>query len=81
MQRWALHALRDDLWRARRELVQHALAEAPGVPVAEAIERFAEARPDAMRRVDDFARMLSVEGAADLAGLTLAVRQLRALAD
>jgi hypothetical protein len=34
-----------------------------------------------MRRVDDFARMLSVEGAADLAGLTLAVRQLRALAD
>ncbi|HEY7619169.1 MAG TPA: NAD-glutamate dehydrogenase [Solirubrobacteraceae bacterium] len=81
MQRWALHALRDDLWRARRELVQHALAEAPGVPVAEAIERFADARPDAMRRVDDFARMLSVEGAADLAGLTLAVRQLRALAD
>ncbi len=81
MQRWALHALRDDLWRARRELVQHALAEAPGVPVAEAIERFADARPDAMRRVEDFARMLSVEGAADLAGLTLAVRQLRALAD
>ena len=81
MQRWALQALRDDLWRARRELAQRALGQAPGVSVTEAVERFVDARPDAMRRLEGFARTLSVEGAADLAGLTLAVRQLRALAD
>jgi glutamate dehydrogenase len=80
MQRWALQALRDDLWRARRELAQRALGEAPGAPVPEAVDRFVEARPDAMRRLEGFARTLAVEGAADLAGLTLAVRQLRALA-
>jgi glutamate dehydrogenase len=81
MHRWALQALRDDLWRVRRELVQRALGEAPGVPVNDAIERFAEARADALRRLEAFARTLAVEDAADLAGLTLAVRQLRALAD
>jgi glutamate dehydrogenase len=81
MHRWALQALRDDLWRARRELVARALGEAPGVPVQEAVERFVEARPDAMRRLEGFARTLAIEDAADLAGLTLAVRQLRALAD
>jgi glutamate dehydrogenase len=81
MQRWALQALRDDLWRARRELAERALGEAPGVPVADAIERFVEGRPEAIRRLDGFARTLAVEGSADLAGLTLAVRQLRALAE
>jgi glutamate dehydrogenase len=81
MQRWALQALRDDLWRARRELVQRALSESPGLPVQEAVEAFAEARSDAIRRLEGFARSLTVEGAADLAGLTLAVRQLRTLAD
>jgi hypothetical protein len=70
-----------DLWQARRELVERALGEASGAPVEEAIERFVEARPDAMRRLEGFARTISVEGTADLAGLTLAVRQLRALAN
>ena len=39
------------------------------------------AHPDAMRRLDDLARTMAGEGGADLAGLTLAVRQLRALAE
>jgi glutamate dehydrogenase len=81
MQRWAVQALRDDLWRARRELAQRVLGAGPKAPVADAVERFVEAHPEAMRRFERFARTLSVEGAADLAGLTLAVRQLRALAD
>jgi NAD-specific glutamate dehydrogenase len=79
MQRWALQALRDDLWRARRELACRALNDAPGAPVEEAVERFVEAHPDAMQRLADLARAMTGEGA-DLAGLTLAVRQLRALA-
>jgi glutamate dehydrogenase len=81
MQRWALQALRDDLWSARRELACVALSQAPGAPVEEAVERFVEAHPDALERLADLARTMAGEGGADLAGLTLAVRQLRALAD
>jgi glutamate dehydrogenase len=80
MQRWALQALRDDLWRARRDLAQRALEESPGAPVPEAVEAFVDARPDAMRRLAGLTRAMAGEGGADLAGLTLAVRQLRALA-
>jgi glutamate dehydrogenase len=79
VQRWALQALRDDLWRARRELAQRALAESAGAPVEEAIDAFVESRQEAMRRLDSLARTLAGEGGADLAGLTLAVRQLRGL--
>jgi glutamate dehydrogenase len=80
MQRWALQALRDDLWRARRKLACKAFDDAPGAPVEEAVERFVEAHPEAMQRLADLARAMAGEGGADLAGLTLAVRQLRALA-
>jgi glutamate dehydrogenase len=80
MQRWALQALRDDLWRARRELACGALSEAPGASVEDAVEGFVDTHPDALRRLADLARTMAGEGGADLAGLTLAVRQLRALA-
>jgi glutamate dehydrogenase len=79
-QRWALQALRDDLWRARRDLAQRALQDAPDVPVEEAVDRFVEAHGEAIRRLESLARTLAVEGGADLAGLTLMVRQLRTLA-
>ena len=68
MQRWALQALRDDLWRARRELACKALNDAPGAPVEDAVERFVEAHPDAMQRLADLARTMAGEGGADLAG-------------
>jgi glutamate dehydrogenase len=81
VQRWALQALRDDVWRVRRDLAQRTLQEAPGAPVEEAVERLVTERAEAIRRLDGLARTLAVEGAADLAGLTLMLRQLRALAD
>jgi glutamate dehydrogenase len=81
MQRWALQALRDDLWRARRELACKALNERPGRSVEDAVERFVEAHPDAMRGCRASPERSPSRAAADLAGLTLAVRQLRALAD
>jgi glutamate dehydrogenase len=81
MQRWALQALRDDLWSARRELACVALAAAPGAPVQDAVDAFVEAHPEALQRLAELARTMAGEGGADLAGLTLAVRQLRALAD
>jgi glutamate dehydrogenase len=80
VQRWALQALRDDLWRARRELAQRALQESPDATVEDAIEAFVASRHEAMRRLEGLARTLAGEGGADLAGVTLAVRQLRGLA-
>jgi glutamate dehydrogenase len=80
VQRWALQALRDDLWRARRELAQRALEASPDATVEEAIEAFVASRHEPLRRLETLARTLAGEGGADLAGLTLAVRQLRGLA-
>jgi glutamate dehydrogenase len=81
MQRWALQALREDASQVRRELAGGVLAEAAdGASAAEAVEAFLAERGGALRRLEGFLRSLSREGEPDLAGLTLAVRQLRALA-
>jgi glutamate dehydrogenase len=79
MQRWALQAVREDAFHARRELAECALRESPGAEPAEAVERFLQARADRTRRLEGFLRALAREGDPDLAGLTLAVRQLRAI--
>jgi glutamate dehydrogenase len=81
MQRWAMQALRDDVLRARRELVTRALQEAPDAGVEEAVDRFLAARESGRARLRAFTRTLAGDGEPDLAGLTLAVRQLRALVD
>jgi glutamate dehydrogenase len=77
MQRWALLAVREDAAQARRELAQTVLEESPHRSPAEAVERFLHSRAAAARRLAAFLRALSREGDPDLAGLTLAVRQLR----
>ena len=51
----------------------------PAAAPAEAVERFLHTRDAATRRLAAFLRALSREGEPDLAGLTLAVRQLRAI--
>jgi glutamate dehydrogenase len=81
MQRWALLAVREDATQARRELAQRALEESPHRSPAEAVERFLHTRDSAARRLSSFLRALSREGEPDLAGLTLAVRQLRTIVD
>jgi glutamate dehydrogenase len=81
MQRWALQAVREDALHARRALAERALLESPGRSPAEAVERFLHTRAGAVRRLGAFLRALSREGEPDLAGLTLAVRQLRTLVD
>jgi glutamate dehydrogenase len=72
-------AVREDATQARRELAQTALDESPGRSPAEAVERFLHTRDAETRRFATFLRALSREGEPDLAGLTLAVRQLRAI--
>ncbi|HEY6886126.1 MAG TPA: NAD-glutamate dehydrogenase [Solirubrobacter sp.] len=80
MQRWALQAVREDAAQVRRELAGGVLAEtAEGGTPHERVQAFLAERTDARRRLELFLRSLSREGEPDLAGLTLAVRQLRAL--
>jgi glutamate dehydrogenase len=80
VQRWAVQALRDDARRARREVVAQALAEHPDLPAAEALDRSIEARERRTDHLVSVMRSLSVDGA-DLAGLMVVVRELRALID
>jgi glutamate dehydrogenase len=80
MQRWALQAVRDDVLAARRLVAERALAESPDAAADDAIDAFLEKREKGIARLAGFTRALAGEGA-DLAGLTLAVRQLRALVD
>jgi glutamate dehydrogenase len=79
MQRWALQAVREDAAQIRRELAGGVLAESASGTPQEAVEGYLAERGDALRRFTSFLRSLSREGEPDLAGLTLAVRQLRAL--
>ncbi len=81
MQRWALQAVREDALHARRALAETALRESPGRSPAEAVEGFLHTRDAATRRLASFMRALAREGEPDLAGLTLAVRQLRTLVE
>jgi glutamate dehydrogenase len=80
LQRWAVQAVRDDVLAARRLVAERALAEEPDADAEEAIDRFLAANEKGVARLAGFTRALAGEGA-DLAGLTLAVRQLRALVD
>lgn len=81
MHRWAQNALRDDILLARKELAERALMASPDAPIEEAIERFLLLRQQGTERFTKFSRSLNVDGAPDLAGLTLAVRQLHELLD
>ena len=77
-QRWAVQALHDDARRARRELATLALGEDDGPPEA-AVEAFLERRKARWEHLASVVRSLSVDGS-DLAGLMVAVRELRAIA-
>jgi glutamate dehydrogenase len=72
MQRWAVQAVREDAFAMRRRLAQRAI-EAGGV------EPFLAERGEQVARLTSFLRSLAREGDPDLAGLTLAVRQLRSV--
>jgi glutamate dehydrogenase len=76
MQRWALQAVREDANQVRRELAGAVLAEAGGD-----VSKFLEDRHDRVERLNAFLRSLAREGDPELAGLTLAVRQLRSIVD
>jgi glutamate dehydrogenase len=78
-QRWAQQSTEDDLFAVRRQLCEHVL-EGSDAPIDEAVETFLEARREPVDRLQRFMRGLAMEGVTDLAQLTVAMRQLRALA-
>ncbi len=78
--RWALQALEDDLRLLRRQVAERALAHGEGQPADEAVASYLRSRGDVTARLGRFMRGLVLEEAGDLAALTVAVRQVRALA-
>jgi NAD-specific glutamate dehydrogenase len=55
------------------------IAESEGASVDEAVESFLDRRDEAFARLRRFMRGLAMEGVNDLAQLTVALRQIRAL--
>ena len=78
-QRWAQQSMEDDLFNIRRQLAETALAECGPLPIDEAIEKFLESRADPYERLQRFMKGLAVDGVNDIAPLTVALRQIRAL--
>jgi glutamate dehydrogenase len=79
MQRWALQAVREDAFKARRALAAETLSLSPAADPVVAVERFLHEHDGDARRLEAFLRVLAREGEPDIAGLTLAVRQLDSL--
>ncbi|HZD17241.1 MAG TPA: NAD-glutamate dehydrogenase domain-containing protein, partial [Actinomycetota bacterium] len=78
--RWALQAMEDDLLLLRRQVVERLLAEGgPEVRVDEAVVAYLGSRREVTERLARFMRGLAMQEASDLAALTVAVRQVRAL--
>jgi glutamate dehydrogenase len=78
--RWALQALEDDVRLLRRQVAERALAHRPEEPPDETVASYLKARGDVTARLGRFMRGLALEEAGDLPALTVAVRQIRALA-
>ena len=73
--------MRDDLQLARREVSERVVAgmRESGCAPEEALVAYLESRGEAYRRLQGFMRALAAEGVRDLAVVTVAVRQIRAI--
>jgi glutamate dehydrogenase len=77
--RWAVQAVQDDLLLVRRLVAEKVLEEAGDRPVDEGVAAFLDSRSDAFDRLSRFMRGMALEDANDLAAMTVALRQVRAL--
>jgi glutamate dehydrogenase len=78
-QRWAVQSMEDDLFLVRRQLAERVIAESAGTSVEEAVDAFVQRRAERVARLQRFMKGLATEGVTDLAQLTVALRQIRAL--
>jgi glutamate dehydrogenase len=79
-QRWAVQSMEDDVFLVRRQLAEKVIQEAAsGDAVDDAVEAFLARRAEPYARLQRFLRGLAMEGVTDIAQLTVALRQIRAL--
>ncbi len=78
--RWAVQAISEDLALVRRSLAERVLALAHRGDVDDAIDRFLADHAEEIARVSRFMRGVALEDANDVAAMTVALRQLRAIA-
>jgi glutamate dehydrogenase len=77
--RGAIQAVADDLAVLRRELAEQVIAEAGEKSPDAALEAYVAARGPALVRLTRMLRTLAVDGVDDVAGLVVAIRQIRSL--
>jgi glutamate dehydrogenase len=80
VERWASQAVADDLIALRRDLALRVLEPADGRPPEAAIEAYVSDRAERYGRLERLIAALTSQGESSLAALTVALRQLRALA-
>ncbi len=80
-QRWAQQSIEDDLFSLRRQVAERVIDHAGASPADEAVDSYLLSRADAFSRFQRFMRALATEGVTDLSQLTVALRQVRALAE
>jgi glutamate dehydrogenase len=78
-QRWAQQSMEDDLFNLRRQVVERVLDREVDHGIDEAVESFLLDHGEEFGRLETFIRSLAMEGVSDLAQLTVALRQIRAL--
>jgi len=78
-QRWAVQSMEDDIFLVRRQLAERVIEEAGGAAIDDAVEAFLVRRAEPYARLQRFMRSLAMEGVSDVAQLTVALRQIRAL--
>jgi glutamate dehydrogenase len=79
LDRWAVHALGDDLMALRRSAVQRALESADGRPVDAAFAGFLAGHAEAYDRLDRLVGSLAAQDETSISALTVALRQVRSL--
>jgi glutamate dehydrogenase len=78
-ERWAVHAMGDDLMAIRRDIALRALQGADTRPVGAAIDDYLAGRAEAVERLKKLVDSLAEKGESSLAALTVALRQVRGL--
>jgi glutamate dehydrogenase len=78
---WAKQSMEHELFAARRVMCERVLEEGRGASIDAAVETFLESHAEPAARLRRFMRGLAVEGVNDLAQLTVALRQIRALTE
>jgi len=79
-QRWARLSLAYDLMELRRRIVERIFAESPDADADAAVDAFISAHLEEEGRLTRLMRLMRGDGVSDTAAVTVAIRQIQALA-